>query len=109
LYLSATGDLGEDKSIVDFEEHISDSSNGFCLGWQELNNLSHKFDQIFDTLIVGSTSKESIKRYADDEDLYSNYAVVLDLLDGAYWRVYATDESIIERLSAKFSDIKLSR
>ncbi|MDO6708980.1 hypothetical protein [Photobacterium sp. 1_MG-2023] len=61
LYLSATGDLGEDKSIVDFEDSISDSPNGFCLEWQELNDLSHNFDQIFDTLIVGSTSKESIK------------------------------------------------
>lgn len=109
FYLSATGDLGEDKSIVDFEENISNSPNGFCLEWLELNDLAGKFDQIFDTLIVGSIDKDSIRKYADDEDLYLNYPVVLDLFDGAYWRVYSEDESLIKKLADKFVDIKLSR
>jgi hypothetical protein len=109
LYLSATGDLGDGKSIVDFEDDISASPNGFYLVWQELDELSHKFDQIFDILIVGSTIKESIKKYTNDEDLYSNFPIVIDLFDGAYWRVYASDEEIIRRLSSNFSDIKLSR
>lgn len=109
LYLSATGDLGEDKSMVDFEDNISSSPNGVCLEWQELNDLADKFDQIFDTLIVGSVSKNSIQKYADDEDLYLNYPVVLDLFDGAYWRVYSEGESLIEKLADKFTDIKLSR
>jgi hypothetical protein len=109
LYLSATGDLGEGKSIVDFEDNISNSSNGFCLEWQELNSLSHKFEQVFDTLIIGSVSKNSIQKYTDDEDLYSNYAVVLDLFDGAYWRVYSENESLIKNLGNKFFDIKFSR
>ena len=45
-----------------------------------------KFDQMLDTLIVGSLKRDSIKKYKDDEELYSNYKVVLDLFDGAYWR-----------------------
>ena len=109
LYLSATGNLGENLSMVDFEKSILDSPSGFCLDWWKLNDISHKFDQVFDALIVASINKESIRKYADEDELYLNYVVVLDLFDGAYWRVYAADESIIESLSAKFSDIKLSR
>lgn len=109
LYLSATGDLGEDKSIVDLEDNISSSPNGFCLEWQELNELADRFDQIFDILIVGSVSESSIQKYTDDEDLHLNYPVVLDLFDGAYWRVYSEDESLIEKLADKFTDVKLSK
>ena len=109
FYLYATGDLGEDKSMVDFEESISNSPNGLCLGWHELNELSVKFDQMFDTVIVGSSDKAAIKKIKDDEELYSKYSVVLDLFDGAYWRVYADDETIIESLANRFSDVELSR
>ncbi len=109
LYLSATGDLGKDRSIVDLEDSISSSPDGFCLEWEELSDIADKFDQVFDTLIVGSTSKGSIQKYENDEDLYLNYSIVLDLFDGAYWRVYSEDESLIKKLADKFSDIKLSR
>lgn len=109
LHLSATGDLGKGKSIVDFEDNISNSPNGFCLEWHELNDLADKFDQIFDTLIIGSVSKGSIHKYTHDEDLYLKYTVVFDLFDGAYWRVYSEDESLIEKLADKFVDIKISR
>ncbi len=109
LYLSATGNLGEDKSIVDFEDDISSSPNGFCLEWKELNDLADKFDQIFDILIIGTDSKDAIQKYTNDDDLYLNYPVVLDLFDGAYWRIYSEDEAFIERLADKFIDIKLSR
>ena len=109
LYLSATGNLGEGKSIVDFEDNISNSPNGFCLNWPELNSLAGKFDQLFDVLIVASVDKDSIRKYTDDEDLYLNYPVVLDLFDGAYWKVYSENEALIERLANKFVDIKLSR
>lgn len=109
LYLSATGNLGKDKSIVDFEDNISNSPNGFCLEWKELNNLAGKFDQIFDILIIGADSKDAIQKYANDDDLYLNYPVVLDLFDSAYWRIYSEDETFIERLTDKFVDIKLSR
>lgn len=109
LYLSATGDLGEGESIVDFEDYISNSPDGFCLGWRELNDLSAKFDQIFDMLIAGASDKGSIKKYTNEEDLYSNYEVVLDLFDGAYWKVYAEDEALIDRLAKKFTEIKISK
>jgi hypothetical protein len=109
FYLYATGNLGDDKSMVDFEDEISNLPNGFCLSWGELNKLSVKFDQMFDALIIGSSSKDSIKKYDEDEDLYSNYAVVIDLFDGAYWRVYAEDEHLIGNLANRFSDIELSR
>lgn len=109
FYLSATGDLGDDRSIVDFENEISDSDKGFFLSWNELKTLSVKFDQVFDTLIVGAANKEDIKKYDDDEKLYSNFDVVLDLFDGAYWRVYSEDDSIIKKMANKFSEVKLSR
>lgn len=109
FYLSATGDLGDDRSIVDFEDEISDSDKGFLLSWDELKALSIKFDQIFDTLIIGAANKEDIKKYDDDEKLYSKFDIVLDLFDGAYWQVYSKDESVIDKMANKFSKVKLSR
>jgi len=108
FYLYATGDIGENKSIVDFEEEIINSSNGYCLSWEELKDLSGRFDQIFDVLIVGAPCKKAIKKHDKEEDLLSNCSIVIDLFDGACWKVYSEDESVIGQLENAFFDTKLS-
>ena len=107
FYLYATGDLGDDKSMGDFEDEISDSKNGLLISWEELKSLSLKFDQIYDTLIVGNLDKEAIKKCDNDEELYSKFDVVLDLFDGAYWRVHSKYKGILKRMLGKFTDTKV--
>lgn len=109
FYLYAIGDLGAGKSIMDLENEISDSDRGFFLSWNELKSLSAKFDQVFDVVIIGAKNKKDIKKYDNDEKLYLNFDVVLDLFDGAYWRVYSEDKSIIKKMANKFSDVQLIR
>lgn len=109
LYLYATGDLGENKSIIDFENDIEKSPHGFCLSWQELNQLANKLDQVFDILIVGAISTDMIRKYKEDKDLYLNSYIVFELIDGSCWEVYSEDTSFIEKLAARFIDVKLSK
>lgn len=104
FHLWAVGDLGEGKDMVEFEQEISAAPNGFLLNLRKLNELSHKFDQIIDTVIVGALHRDSITKCQDEHKLYSMHDLVLDLFDGAYWRVYAKDESVIDELSRKFLD-----
>lgn len=107
LYLEATGDLGEDRSIADFEEKIFNLEDGLYINWEDLNILSKKFNQVIDIIIIGSKSKLLLRRYTNDHEMYETCDVVIQMIDSSYWEVFSQDKSLIDRLSTKFKKIKL--
>lgn len=106
FYLYATGDLGEGQCIVELEEKVSNLEQGLILSWSELNELATKFDQMFDIIVVASADQNSITRCDNDKELYSKHLIVIELFDGAYWRIYAEDEDIVKNLETQFNETK---
>lgn len=106
LFLWATGDLGDGKSIVDFEKEISALENGLYISWEDLNTLSKKFDQIIDVIIIGSKNKDVLHRYKDNHEMYDTCDIVVQMIDSSYWEVFSQDKDLIDRLAAKFKKIE---
>lgn len=106
LYLYTTGNLGEGKSIPEFEKQIRDSEKGYFISWKDLNDLSHKFWDLMDIIIIGCTEERLLKRYENDQEMYETCDIVIEMVDSGYWEVFSKDESLIQRLATKFKDIK---
>jgi len=106
LYLYASGDLGEDKSMLVFEKEIYDSEKGFFITWDELNSLAKKFYQIIDITIIGCRDKSLLRCYDNDQEMYETCDIVIEMIDSSYWEVFSKDEALINKLAAKFKEIK---
>ncbi len=106
LCLEASGNLGEGKSIVEFENEISDSKNGLFISWDDLNILSKKFHQIIDMVLIGCKNEISLQRYKTDQEMYEACDIVIDMFDSSYWKIFSKDEKFIDRLAAKFKDVE---
>lgn len=106
LYLYTTGNLGEGKSIPEFEDQILESDRGFFLSWKDLNTLAEKFEQIYDIVILGSMNEDVIKRYNTDEEMYEACDIVIVMFDSSFWEVFAKDKGLIERWAKKFKDVE---
>jgi hypothetical protein len=46
LYLYVYGNLGEGRSVPEFEKQIHDLENGFFITWKDLNTLVQRFEQL---------------------------------------------------------------
>ncbi len=106
IYLQTTGDLGEGKSIPDFEKKIIDSEIGYPLKWMELIQLSERFWDLWDIILIASLYPVNLKRYKSDQEMYETCDVVIEKVDSNYWEVFSTDYSLIKRLATKFKEIK---
>lgn len=107
LYLEATGHLGEGQSITDFEKLIKYSKKGLFITWDNLNALSHKFYDLMHIIIIGSKDDALLRRYEKDQEMYETCDVVIEMFDSSYWEIFSKNEDLINRLAAKFKDIKL--
>lgn len=107
LFLDAIGDLGDKKSIPEFENQILESEKGIFISWKELCNLAKKFEQIIDITILGCKDLESIRRYDIEQEMYESCDIVIEMVDSSYWEIFSKDKSIINRLAAKFKDTQL--
>ena len=106
LYLQTTGDLGPGKSIPEFEDQIIESEKGLLIKWNELEELSQKFDVLMDILLIASMKKDVLKRYENDQEMYETCDIVIELVDSGYWEIFSKDDHLIDRLASKFKDIK---
>lgn len=106
LYLDAKGRLGEGKSMVDYADDINDSKNGLIIKWSDLVNLSKKFLQIFDIVIIGSKNKVNLRRYTTDEKMYKSCYYVIEMCDSSYWKIVSYENDFINRLKNKYKLIE---
>ena len=106
LYLEATGHLGEGRSIPVFEKQVNYSTDGLFITWDDLNHLSHKFFDLMNIILIGCKNQSLLLRYENDQVMYETCDIVIEMFDSCYWEVFSKDESLINRLAAKFQDIK---
>lgn len=106
LYLDSMGDLGGGASLVAFEDNINQSPRGLEIYWDDLLDLSTKFYQVLDILIVGNTQKKQNVREEDDDNYHNTNEVVIECLDSSYWVVATKYEPFIRNIKAKFRDVR---
>ena len=99
FHLEARGDIGEEESIVDLEERVAKSDTGLRFKWKNLNDLAKKFDQVIDVVIVGCENAYADKRFSDDQEMYDQSDIVVEMVDSSYWLIHASEELVISEVS----------
>lgn len=107
LFIDGTPAKGQGEFLENYRPQVNASPNGIIVSWQELLTLSDKFFQMFETIILGCKKQETLHRYQDDQEMYNSCDVVIELVDCAFWEVYAKKPKIIRRLQSKFKEIEL--
>lgn len=93
LWLEAIGSL-ESMTMLDFEKKINKSSNGYVTNWEELLILSKSFDQIIEVLLIADKDKSKLKRYTNDDEMYSICDLSIELVDSSYWIIHSNQFSL---------------
>lgn len=92
LWISATGDLGQDISMLQYESDVNDSQNGRLISWAELDVLSVKVEQVIEMELIGSKFTNRLKRYDKHDTMYNECDYTIELVDSSYWIVHCHDE-----------------
>ncbi|WP_057937324.1 hypothetical protein [Algoriphagus resistens] len=93
LWLEAIGDLG-DKTMLKFEREVNNSINGYEISWKKLINLSLKFSQVIEILIIADKDELKVKRYLNDDVMHKECTFTIELIDSSYWVVHSNNISL---------------
>jgi hypothetical protein len=98
LMIEATGDLGDNKSMVDFESEINETNNIMVLKWNDLKALSDRFKTINEIILIGSKYSKVIRRYSNEEEMFSLCDYSIEMIDSSYWLIHSTQEDFLKYL-----------
>lgn len=107
LFLDGILNQNQGLTLLEIENKINHSKNGLPIQWAELWELSDKFSQIFEVVILGSTNPEFLHRYSSDQEMYNTCDIVIELIDCAFWEVYSRDKSLMEKFRIKFKEVEV--
>jgi len=94
LWLEAIGEVG--KPMADFEKEIRNSEQGLLIEWNHLLEFSKKIDQVIEITLLGDTNVSKLRRYPDDETMYSSCEYTIELVDSSYWIVHAINDQRLD-------------
>lgn len=106
LFFEGIGCLEGGGSVLDLENKIYKSERGFFINWSDLNTLFEKLHQIIWVILIGCKDESLLRRYETDQEMYETCDVYIEMHDSSFWEVFSKDESLIERLAAKFKKIE---
>lgn len=104
LWLEATGDIGS-ISMLEYEKKIKREERGLLIDWEDLFELSGKFYQIIDLILIGDKDSNNLRRYKDDNNMYSTCYYVIELIDSSYWLIHSKDADLLNCIKNKLSGI----
>lgn len=104
LWLEAISNLME-KPMLLFEEEVKQSPKGYLLDWLSLLKLSDEFYQVIEITIIGNKITENIRRYNNDEDMYLNCCITMELIDSSYWLVHSYDNTSLDCMKNNLSGV----
>jgi hypothetical protein len=108
LDLDSTAEPGKLKrDLSKLEADIQRSSQGLILTWDELVSLANSLSEVRDAIIVGCRTRELIPALPTT-DLYSPCDVVIEAVDSAFWRIYAKDDRLLQKLARTFRDVDVT-
>lgn len=105
LWLEAVG-KPMDNSVLKHEQEIKNSNSGLRCGWDELSQLSIRFDQINEILLIGDENETKLKRYKDDNELYNSCCFIIELIDSSYWIVRSRDENFLNKIKKTLTGVE---
>ena len=73
--------------------------------WGKLIDLSDRFYQIIELLVIGDQDKSNLHRYSTDEEMYDKCSYVLELVDSSYWIVSTKNDSIGQRIKSELAGV----
>ena len=78
------------------------------MGWAELRHWAADITQvIWGTFIGGDAIQlQDMHPAMDSAELYDRCAFVIEAIDSGYWRVYAWDDTVVERVSQSFTAVR---
>lgn len=109
LEIEASGYLGEGKNYMQLEEEVQTSPNGFFINWEELKDLSRKLDQVIWITIIGCTNKDLLKRYDNDQEMYTVCDFVIEVFDGGCFEIFSKEKTFIEFLIRGFNKTEIMK
>lgn len=98
LWIEAIGNP-ENTNMLEFEEKVNNSINGFLLSWNDLVKLSKSLFQVINIVLLGDENKNNLKRYSDDEEMYLNCTFYIELIDSSHWEIKCKDIKSVEQLT----------
>lgn len=104
LFLEATGNIGEDKSVPELEEEIAGSERGWRMSWEDLTVFSKQLHQTIDIVLIGCKEEHGIQRFDDDKDMYAACDIVVERVDSSYWLIHSKEKSIADRVRSLLAD-----
>jgi hypothetical protein len=107
LHFYGSGQLYNGQSIPAFENEIKKSEKGLIVPWETLVAFANSFDQVWDILIIGCRNKGFISRYDNDQSMYETCDIVIEMVDSYFWEVFSKEVNLIDKLAAKFNNVKL--
>lgn len=97
LWLEAKGELIK-GNILELEEEINNSENGYIINFPELIKFAERIDQIIEIVIIGSANIDFLRRYEADEDMKDSCDYCIELVDSSYWLISSVDSKFIALL-----------
>jgi len=97
LSLEACGDLGK-KSIIELENQIKNSKDGFSISWNDLISLSNSLNQTIEILLIGDRNKINLKRYNSDKKMLEYCSICIELIDSSFWEISILEEELLDSI-----------
>lgn len=107
LYLEATGNLKNKKSIPEFEKQIMKSKKRLLTSINEMIELNSQLYDVMNILIIGCKDLKCLHRYPTNKKMYESCDIVIEMFDSSFWEVYSKDSELINKLAKKFKSTEL--
>ena len=106
LWFSVTPLKGEGEFTTELQKKINESKQVVFINIESLREISKKIFQEIDLLVIGSKIKETLHRYEDDQEMYENCDIVIEMIDGGYWEVFSKNIDWINQLAKKYKEVE---
>jgi len=90
--------------VLALEQQAAESPTGLTMSQSQLEDLSRRLLQLIDGIIVGFDGDPPRRQ---DADLRTKAAVVIEIIDSTYWRVYTRFPSTLDRLRQEFASARV--
>lgn len=95
--------LDSETDVVSLEQRAAESPTGLALSGEQLRHLAAGLLQMIDGVVAGYRGRPPSR---SDADLRSSAEIILEAVDSAFWRIYARDQDIIDRMRRAYVDVR---
>jgi len=89
--------------IAALEAQAHASPTGLELSGPQLREVAGRLHQLVDGIVVGFRGRPPLR---SDPDLRTSCEVVIEAVDSTFWRIYAAETTMLDRLRTDFDDVR---